>query len=68
MKQTLRYKAFRTLLHSRFVAREEDLGHRLTDDEVKKEAEYLLETIPYAGVFEGSELTKAKRQLKNLLK
>ena len=68
MKQTLRYRAFRTLLHSRFVAREEDLNHRLTDDEVKAEAKYLLETIPYAGAFEGAELKKAIRQLKNLLK
>ena len=56
------------MLHSRFVAREEDLGHRLTDDEVRSEAQYLLETIPYGGTFEGAELKKAIRQLKNLLK
>lgn len=68
MKQSLRYRAFRTLLHSRFVAREEDIGHRLTDDEVRAEAKYLLETIPYGGILEGAELTKAKRQLRNLLK
>ena len=67
-KQTLRYRAMNTLLHSRFVAREEDLGHRLTDDEVRKEAAYLLETIPYGGMFEGKELSKAKAQLKRLLK
>lgn len=65
---TLRYRAFQTLLHSRFVAREETNGHRLTDDEVKAEAQYLLETIPYAGIFEGAELKKAVRQLKGLLK
>jgi len=67
-KWTLRYRAFRTLLHSRFIAREEDLNHRLTDDEVREEAQYLLETIPYGGIFEGDELKKAMRQLKNLLK
>lgn len=64
---TLRDKALRTKLHSRFVAREEDLGHELTDDEVKSEATYLLDTIPYGEVFEGAELQKAIRQLKNLL-
>jgi len=67
-KSTLRYRAFQTLLHSRFVAREEDLNRRLTDDEVKAEAQYLLETIPYGGSFEGAELKKAIRQLKGLLK
>lgn len=68
MKHTLRYRAFQTMLHSRFVAREEDFGHKLTDDDVKKEAQYLLETIPYGGVFEGEDLKKAKRQLRRLLK
>lgn len=68
MKQTLRDRAFRTILHSRFVAREEDLGHELTDEEVREEASYLLETIPYGGAYEGAELRKAKRQLNALLK
>lgn len=68
MKRTLRDRAFNTILHSRFVAREETLGGTLTDEDVKAEAEYLLETIPYAGTFEGKELAKAKRQLKALLK
>lgn len=63
-----RDSAFQTLLHSRFVAREESLGHQLTDEEVKQEAQYLLDTIPYAGIFEGKELTKAKRQLQRLIK
>ena len=68
MKTTLRYRAFQTLLHSRFVAREDDLNRRMSDDEVRAEARYLLETIPYAGIFEGDDLKKAIRQLKRLLK
>ena len=65
---TLRYRAFNTILHSRFVAKEESQGHRLTDDEVREEARYLLDTIPYGGIYEGEELKKAIRQLKRLLK
>lgn len=68
MKQSLRTRAFRSMLHSRFVAYEETIGHELTDDDVRSEAEYLLETIPYSGAFEGKELTKARRQLRSLLK
>lgn len=64
---TLRNRAFQTLLHSRFTAREEDLGHRLTDDEVRAEAKYQLEDLPYKG-FEKDELRKAIRQMKALLK
>lgn len=67
MKQTLRDRAFQTVLHSRFVAREEDLGHRLTDDEVIAEAKYQLEDLPYKGM-EQEELRKARRQMKSLLK
>ena len=67
MAWSKRYRAFQTLLHSRFVAREETLGHRLTDEEVEDEARYLLETIPYSGSFEGAELKKAIRQLKALI-
>ena len=66
--RTLRERAFATELHSRFVAREEDLGRDLTDEEVKAEARYQLETIPYSGNFEGSELRKVVRQLKALLR
>ncbi len=68
MKTTLRYRAFQTLLHSRFVAREEELGHRLIDDEVRAEAQYQLEDLPYKGIYEGAELRKAIRQMKALLK
>lgn len=68
MKKTLRDRALATDLHSRFVAREEDLGHLLTDEEVRAETRYLLETIPYGGIYEGSELRSAIRQLKALLK
>ena len=68
MKKSLRDRAFATELHSRFVAREDDLGRDLTDEEVKAEAQYQLETIPYSGNFEGSELRKVVRQLKALLR
>lgn len=68
MKQSLRDRAFKTMLYSRFVAREDDLDRTLTDDEVRAEAEYLLETIPYGGIFEGAELAKAKAQLRRLMK
>lgn len=36
-------------LESRIVARMDDLGRPLTDEETLEECEYLLETIPYAG-------------------
>lgn len=56
------------MLHSRFAAREDDLNRPLTDDEVKENAKYLIDTIPYGGIYEGAELRKALRQLKSLLK
>ena len=68
MAYSLRSRAFKTDLHSRFVAIEEDRGHRLTDDEVRQEARYLLETIPYSGSFEGKELKRAIAQMKRLIK
>lgn len=61
-------KALGTLLASRFVARADDLGRDLTDEEVKKEAKYQLEDLPYKGIFEGKELQTAKRQMRALLK
>lgn len=66
--KTLFQKALNTELASRFIARADDLNRDLTDNEVKDEARYLLETIPYGGIFEGAELKKAIRQLKSLLK
>jgi hypothetical protein len=36
--------------------------------EVKAEAKYQLEDLPYKGIFEGNELVKAKRQMKSLMK
>lgn len=65
---TLYQKSLKTMLASRFVARSDDLGRTLTDDEVKKEAQYQLEDLPYKGIYEGKELQKAIRQMKNLLK
>lgn len=61
-------RSLNTLLASRFVARADDLGRMLTDDEVKNEALYQLEDLPYKGIFEGKEMQKAKRQMKALLK
>ena len=42
MKKSLFDRALSTELHSRFVARAEDLGHPLTDDEVKSTSSYIL--------------------------
>ena len=63
---TLFKKALRTDLHSRFIARAEDLGRGLTDDETADEARYLIETIPYGGMYEGNDLRRAMRQLKRI--
>ncbi len=65
---TLYEKALKTDLHSRFVARAEELGRVLTDEEVKAEAQYQLEDLPYKGLYEGKELRRAIRQMKNLSK
>lgn len=67
-KFSLRYRAFNTVFRSRFLAKEEAQGHRLTDEEVKAEAQHLLETTQHDGIFEGEELKKAIRQMKRLLK
>ncbi len=61
-------RALRTLLASRFEARADDLNRELTDEEVREEARYQLEDIPYKGIFEGKDLQTAKRQMKALLK
>jgi len=65
---TLYERSLQTLLASRFVARADDLNRPLTDEEVKSEARYQLEDLPYKGIFEGKELQTAKRQMKSLLK
>ena len=65
---TLFEKALKTLLSSRFAARADDLNRPLTDDEVRAEAKYQLEDLPYKGIFEGKELQMAKRQMKSLMK
>ena len=64
---TLFERAQKTILASRFIAIADDLDRDLTDEEVKKEAKYQLEDLPYKGMFEGKELQKAKRQMKSLL-
>lgn len=65
---TLYEKALGTMLGSRFEARADDLNRPLTDDEVREEAEYQLADLPYKGIFDGKELTRAKREMRNLLK
>lgn len=65
---TLYEKALGTMLGSRFQARSDDLNRPLTDDEVRKEAEYQLHDLPYKGIFEGKDLARAKREMHNLIK
>jgi hypothetical protein len=64
---TLYEKSLGTILASRFVARADDLGRELTDAEVRKEARYQLNDIPYKGFDEEEERT-AILEMKNLLK
>lgn len=61
-------RALKNVLASRFIARADDLNRSLTDDEVRAEALYQLEDLPYKGIYEGSELRTAKRQMKALAK
>ena len=61
-------KALKTLLCSRFASRADDLNRPLTDEEVREEAKWQLEDLPYKGIFEGKELQQAKREMKALLK
>lgn len=64
---TLYEKALSTSLASRFVARADDKGRELTDAEVRKEARYQLEDIPFKGLDEDEERT-AIQEMRNLLK
>ena len=60
-------RALATTMHARFVARSEDLRRPLTNEEVVKEARYLLETIPQAGMEKKEEQT-ALKELRRLVK
>lgn len=64
---TLYEKSLGTILASRFAARADDLGRELTDTEVRKEARYQLEDIPFKGMDEDEERT-AIQEMRNLLK
>lgn len=64
---TLYEKALSTSLASRFVARADDKGRELTDAEVRKEARYQLEDIPFKGLDEDEERT-AIQEMRDLLK
>lgn len=67
VKKSLWQRALDTDLHSRFIARKEDLGRELTDEEIRNEAQYQLEDLPYKG-YEPEEQRKMARQLKALLR
>jgi hypothetical protein len=60
-------KALKTILASRFVARADDLNRPLTDEEVRAEAKYQLEDLPFKGL-EPEDLKTARRQMKALCK
>jgi len=67
MKKSLYDRALNTVLHSRFVARAEDLKRPLTDEETRREIIYQLEDLPYKGL-EDETVKTARRQLRALLK
>ena len=64
---TLFERACKTEMHSRFIARADDLERDLTDNETIEEAEYLLEMLPDSG-YEDKYIKKAMKELKTLLK
>lgn len=66
-KKPLFERALNTDLHSRFVARAEDLNRDLTDEETIEEIKYHLETLPFKGL-EPEDERRIRRQLKALLK
>ena len=66
--EPLYHKALRTMLASRFIAKAEDIGRPLTDKEVMEEARYQLADLPYKPDFEEKELTKAKKEMRALLR
>lgn len=66
-KKSLFERALNTDLHSRFIARAEDLNRDLTDEETVAEIKYHLETLPYKGL-EPEDERRIRRQLKALLK
>lgn len=67
IRMTLYQRALATSIASRFVARAEDMGRELTDVEVRKEARYQLEDIPFKGLDEDEERL-AIREMRDLLK
>ncbi len=64
---SLYQKALKTEYHSRFVARAEDLGRELANEEVRAEAQYYLENIDYSGL-EETDITRIKKQLVKLMR
>ena len=66
-RKSLRDRALDTMLHSRIVAAEDDINRDLTDAEVLDQAEYQLETIPYAGYEEWEEQANL-REVKAIIK
>lgn len=65
-KLSLQDMAYKSELHSRFVAVSEDLGRELTDEEIYENALYYIETLPYSG-YDKRFTDKAIRQMKNII-
>ena len=63
-RKTLFQKCLETDAHSRFVARAEGLGRDLTEDEALDEIQYLIETLPYAGLDESKSMVAQLKKLK----
>lgn len=61
-------KALKTMLGPWFESRANNLKRPLTDEEVKREAKYQLNDLPYKGIFKGRELFLAKQEMLNLIK
>lgn len=70
MKKSLYERALNTILSSRFEARADDFNRDLTDEEVRAEAQYQLEDIPYKPDYADDPKLRrtATRQMKALLK
>ena len=63
-QKTLFQKCLETDAHARFVARAEGLGRDLTEDEALDEIQYLIETLPYAGLDESKSMVAQLKKLK----
>lgn len=65
-KLSLQDMAYKSEMHSRFVAVAEDLGRELTDKEIYENATYYIEMLPYSG-YDEAFIYKAMKQMKNIV-